>query len=454
MEYFAQTSPHLIDQTHGRQPLYHAYNGTEKVIDNWRIDGYSPLVNGRPLFVEFIGCHWHGCQECGAPGHDYPSYDPDTPIEEFDDSDFARRHKSEKLKYKRLRSLGRLIIQRECQWLEIKKTIHTLDTDMPLVWYRQQNHQQLLDGIRTGQLYGFAQCHVKSPPSLMDAVQSRGFFYPPIPTKITLDAEYFPTDPGDLPRQPVLTQIYNTIDPVLLHTAVISFYLEIGCEIKINWFIQYKGEKCFAPFVNQVVDLRMDAKRSGNEPKNITAKLCGNSSYGKCLENPERYTKCLITSDPKKQHDKCISPFYLSMRDLTVDDEEICEIMYRSKKIDDSKPIQVGQAILQLAKLLLLRFVYWLDIHLKPGSFQLTYSDTDSIGIALSRTNLDQFNSARSPNDKIKAIFEPLIKNDKHTSWQQSYTEWFVIDDTVENQLKPGLLKCMFHTHTHTLTLF
>ena len=449
MEYFAQHSPYLIDQEKGRQPLYHAYNGGEKIIENYRVDGYSPLVNGRPLFVEFIGCHWHGCVECGALARD-ESRKSDEEDSDFDDTDFCRRYQAEKRKYERLRSLGRLIFQRECQWLELKKTIHTLDTQMPMVWYRRQSHQQLLDGIRYGQLFGFVKCHVKSPSSLMNAVE-RGFFYPPIPTKIKLKPEYFTgTVPGDLPREPVLTQIYNTVEPILLHTAVVSFYLELGCEINIEWFIQYKGEKCFAPFVKQVVDLRMDAKRSGNEPKNITAKLCGNSSYGKCLENPDRYTNCLITSDQKQVHTKLMSPFYQSMRDLTVD-EEVVEILYRSKKIDDSKPIQVGQCILQLAKLLLLRFVYWLDDHLEPGSFQLTYSDTDSIGIALTKTNLTQFNAAQSPDDKIKSIFGPIIKLDKKYSWQQTYTNWFVTDDTVENQLKPGLLKCM-STYTHLRT--
>ena len=48
------------------------------------------------------------------------------------------------------------------------------------------------------------------------------------------------------------------------------------------------------------------------------------------------------------------------MNDLAqVDDEEISEIIYHPKSTNDDKPIQVGQAILQNAKLLLAKFVYW-----------------------------------------------------------------------------------------------
>ena len=104
-------------------------------------------------------------------------------------------------------------------------------------------------------------------------------------TKIKLEPDYYQKHPGKLPEEPVLTQVFNTIDPVLLQSKVIQYYLELGCDIQIEYFIQYKAEKCFKPFTDQVVNLRMSAKRDGNDAKGITAKLIGNSSYGKCLGN-------------------------------------------------------------------------------------------------------------------------------------------------------------------------
>ena len=131
------------------------------------------------------------------------------------------------------------------------------------------------------------------------------------------------------------------------------------------------------------------------------------------------------------------------MRNLSTDDEnEILELTWKNKKIDDDKPIQVGQNILQLAKLLLCKFVYFLQSHLEPGTFLLTYSDTDSIGIAFSDTDLDRFNKADNLEETIGSIFDPLVRPDMKKSWQEKYTDWFVVNQTVENQLKPGLLKC------------
>ena len=161
-----------------------------------------------------------------------------------------------------------------------------------------------------------------------------------------------------------------------------------------------------------------------------------------CLENPGRYTKCTITSDHYTINKRTASPHFVSMKDLTIGDVEAVEIIWRSKKIFDDKPVQVGQCILQMAKLLLARFVYWIDDHLEAGSFQLTYSDTDSIGIALTDTNLAAYKTAKNLQEKIDAIFLPIVKPSMKESWNNSYADWFVTNESVENQLKPGLLKC------------
>ena len=56
------------------------------------------------------------------------------------------------------------------------------------------------------------------------------------------------------------------------------------------------------PFVRQVVDMRTEAKRSGDDAKSLTAKLFGNSSYGKCGESIEKYRNTVVTHDEEKLH--------------------------------------------------------------------------------------------------------------------------------------------------------
>ena len=264
LEYFEKTSDLLVDEQGNTQKLFHAYNGGEKTFRNYRIDGFA-TVDGKNLFVEFDGCRWHGCDECGQIAEN-----PSNKWLDIKKKDILARH-------------GTLYVQKECKWLSFRQNISFFETSMPRVWKKQDSHQQLLDGIRDGTLYGFAKSEVQSPRKIMEAARLRGFFYPPIATKIQLKPEHFDIAPEKLPKDPVLTQVFNTVEPILLHTSVLQFYLEIGCTITVHEFVQYKGEKCFQPFVDKVVTLRMDAKREGNNPKNLTAKLTGNSSYGKTL---------------------------------------------------------------------------------------------------------------------------------------------------------------------------
>ena len=54
--------------------------------------------------------------------------------------------------------------------------------------------------------------------------------------------------------------------------------------------------------MRQVVNMRTEAKKSGDEAKSLTAKLFGNSSYGKCGESVDKYRNTVITGNEEKLH--------------------------------------------------------------------------------------------------------------------------------------------------------
>lgn len=54
-------------------------------------------------------------------------------------------------------------------------------------------------------------------------------------------------------------------------------------------------------------------------------------------------------------------------------DEDVFEISSKPKTQRDDKLSQVGNAVLQLSKLLLLRFIYFLENHLIQDSFKILY---------------------------------------------------------------------------------
>ena len=80
----------------------------------------------------------------------------------------------------------------------------------------------------------------------------------------------------------------------------------------------------------------------------------------------------------------------------------------------------------------------FLHEHLKEGSYVLVYADTDSIGIATTKT-AEGVNGSRY--DRMKAIFFPIVREDKKEDFLKQWTNWFVLDNTVEQLRCPGLLK-------------
>ena len=100
-------------------------------------------------------------------------------------------------------------------------------------------------------------------------------------------------------NQEVLIQTYRGKDLFIL-SDLLDFYLEIGYEIRnIRMAVQYLGENCMAPFINKVVQMRIQATNDGDDTKANTAKVMGNSSYGKLLQNPAKYKRCVLVDDEK-----------------------------------------------------------------------------------------------------------------------------------------------------------
>ena len=67
-------------------------------------------------------------------------------------------------------------------------------------------------------------------------------------------------------------------------TTLIQFWFGEGLEITdIHHFTQYQPGKALNPFAEKVTKLRIEATFDGDEAKAQSAKLAGNSGYGKCV---------------------------------------------------------------------------------------------------------------------------------------------------------------------------
>ena len=83
--------------------------------------------------------------------------------------------------------------------------------------------------------------------------------------------------------------------------------------------------------------------------------------------------------------------------------------------------------------------MFFLQKHLKKGSFRNAYSDTDSMCLGTTRTAT--ITDEMSTIDKYRAIFDPIVKPQMRDSWETNWRAWFVTTDSVEDQRFPGKLK-------------
>ena len=146
------------------------------------------------------------------------------------------------------------------------------------------------------------------------------------------------------------------------------------------------------------------------------------------------------------------SPFFKKSSEVLTEDGEIaCYVTNLTKAVvKDDKPVHIGVAILQWSKLLflryftfvvhvhyILRYMYWLEEHLEEGAFKTCYADTDSMALALTRSDSEH----KDPEQNLRSLFDPIVKPTKKDSWEATWKDWFVTTNETWDIRKPGKLK-------------
>ena len=308
----------------------------------------------------------------------------------------------------------------------------------------------LLQSIKDGTVFGFVTCSVRTPDHLIKKFQDASFLFPPVikRAEITEDllSPFMKERMAEQDRKPsksTLIQTYNG-DDLLLMTPLVQFYLENGMEVfNIKEFIQYIPGRGLAPFVDKVVSMRVAATDEGDDAKQLTAKLFGNSGYGKCAENVEKHKNTSLY--PPDYNIAKLARRTMYKDHVVIQNEEgeagATEVTSLRRTIEDSKPVHIGVAILQWSKLLFLRYMFFMFNHLEPGSFRTVYADTDSMCLALTKSRPVQNDSEE---EKYRALFDPIVKPEMRESWEANWKDWIcTTTDTIDIR-KPGKLKCEF----------
>ena len=221
-------------------------------------------------------------------------------------------------------------------------------------------------------------------------------------------------------------------EKILLYSPLLKWYLNHGLQVtKIHRYISYTSGRPFKWFPEEVSSARRDADQDKNKGEagearkqlGDTAKLKGNSFYGKMIENLEKHISTKFTRDEKLIDKIFRSPFFEDLEEIN---EGVFEVRQRKKQVTITRPCQCGIAVYQLAKLRMLEFYYdFLDKFCDRRDFELIQMDTDSFYMALSANDFDEI---------IKPEMKELYKEEKKN--------WLVTDEY--SKRVPGLFKAEF----------
>ena len=214
-------------------------------------------------------------------------------------------------------------------------------------------------------------------------------------------------------------------EKILLYSPLLKWYLNHGLQVtKIHKYISYTPGRPFKWFPEEV----SGAQRAADQDKNKrqlgdTAKLKGNSFYGKMIENLEKHMNTKFTTDENLIDKIFRSPYFDDLEEVG---EGTFEVRQRKRQMTITRPYQCGIAVYQLAKLRMLEFYYdFLDKFCDRRDFELIQMDTDSFYLALSANDFD---------DIIKPEMKELYKDKK--------PNWLVTDEY--SKRVPGLFKPEF----------
>ena len=292
-----------------------------------------------------------------------------------------------------------------------------------------EEKDELIQNVLNDKLFGFFQVDIEVPEQLLDKFSE----FSPLFILSEVPEDQIPQHMQDYKINTGRKMIKNNkkllgvmkAEKILLYSPLLKWYLNHGLQVtKIHKYISYTPGRPFKWFPEEVSSARRAADNDKNKKQlGDTAKLKGNSFYGKMIENLEKHTNTKFTTDEKLIDEIFRSPFFDDLEEIS---EGVFEVSQRKRRVTIKRPYQCGIAVYQLAKLRMLEFYYdFVDKFCDRRDFEVIQMDTDSLYMALSANDFD---------DIIKPDLKELYKDEK--------PKWLVTDEY--SKRVPGLFKPEF----------
>ena len=292
-----------------------------------------------------------------------------------------------------------------------------------------EEKDKIIQNVLNDKLFGFFQVDIEVPEQLLDKFSE----FSPLFILSEVREDQIPQHMQDYKINTGRKKIKNNkkllgvmkAEKILLYSPLLKWYLNHGLQVtKIHKYISYTSGRPFKWFPEEVSGARRAADQDKNKKQlGDTAKLKGNSFYGKMIENLEKHMNTKFTTDEKLIDKIFRSPYFDDLEEIS---NGAFEVSQRKRRATITRPYQCGIAVYQLAKLRMLEFYYdFVDKFCDRRDFEVIQMDTDSLYMALSAKDFD---------DIIKPDLKELYKDEK--------PNWLVTDEY--SKRVPGLFKPEF----------
>ena len=252
----------------------------------------------------------------------------------------------------------------------------------------------LLEDVRSGTFFGFVKCDVRVPAERYDDFA----MWPPC--FINREVRWAELSPYNQERlrwlndgkdQPTYKErkLLNTLSAtqVWFATPLLQWYLEHGLLVEnITAHARFARGRPFKAFVDDHASRRQQAQRDGADAEADRLKTTTNSSYGRLIMNPRKFAKATPepSLDEAEVHKKINDRNFRDLSVFTAADDNVFCVHTAPKRIVENTPVHMGNWVLQMAKLVLLRFVYDFLLRFVPlERVVICATDTDSLYLAL-----------------------------------------------------------------------
>ena len=203
---------------------------------------------------------------------------------------------------------------------------------------------------------------------------------------LEVDVEY-PTElhdtHNDLPFMPekmeinkvekLIPNLYNK-EKYVVHIRKLNQDLKHGLVLKkVHRVISYRQSAWLKDYIDKNTKLR---KESSSDFEKDFFKLMNNSVFGKTMENKRKHKDMRLVTDEDRYKKLVMKPNFKDGRKFS---DNLMGVEMGKSKIKMTKPLYLGQAILDLSKMVMYEFHYdYMLPKYDKDSLQLCYMDTDS----------------------------------------------------------------------------